>query len=207
MTKTTQPAATTPETAAPLELSHMQPPWHVIVLTVLTFFGYSLIWIWRNLDQLKGFANSAYDAEQLEQSTTPEARAALRFFARQKPILYTLGLIVPGLQIALLLIFYRNIARLSPRRGALLNNSWFTGVTLTAATVGILCLAELPGWKMLLFLHTALPLALAQVFINKFWRAVERPGLMTRQAFSGGELIAIILGSIWLGLLIFHFTQ
>ena len=45
-----------------------------------------------------------------------------------------------------------------------------------------------------------IPLAIAQLWLNAYWRSVEPPAMTIRHAFTVKELLAIIVGASLLGL-------
>jgi hypothetical protein len=73
---------------------------------------------------------------------------------------------------------------------------------MTGTMVALLYLFKLPGLFYLLYLSGVLPLAAAQYMLNRFWETIEDPALSIRQAFSVGELAALIVGSLFLGLVV-----
>jgi len=181
--------------------SNRQPIWHVIILHVFTMFAYSLVWFFKNCRQLSALAEKVESGEATIQDQ--QTRMALKMLTRIHPGLFTFGLLIPAVQFVLPTIFFRTVARLYPVEQSLVKRySWFVGIALTASMVGLLCLAKLPGAFYLAYLTAVLPLAIAQFLLNALWQSVEPEDRMLRQAFTGGELAMLILGSVWLGLVV-----
>ncbi len=66
-------------------------------------------------------------------------------------------------------------------------------------------LAALPGSLYLLSFLVCIPFCFAQSWLNEYWRSVEHPPHLMRHAFTVKELAAIIVGSLWLGLVLAGF--
>jgi hypothetical protein len=181
--------------------SNRQPIWHVIVLHLFTMFGYSLVWFFKNCNQLSELARRVDSGEIAIEDK--QARVALKTLTQINPALFALGLIVPGFQFVLTIMFFRTVVCLSPSVPAAVKRlSWVCGIAFTACMVGLLCLAKLPGAWYLTYLTASIPLAAAQHLLNSYWRSVEPEERMLRQAFSGSELAMLILGSVLLGLVV-----
>jgi len=181
--------------------SNRQPIWHVIVLHVFTMFGYSLVWFYKNCRQLSVLAGKIDSGEKA--GVEGMDKVALRTLTQIHPALFTLALLVPVVQLVFATIFFRTVARLYPANQSLVQRcSWLVGFGLTGSMVGLLCLAALPGAFYLCFLAAAVPMAICQYLLNALWRSVESEDTMLRQAFSGGELAMLILGSVLLGLVV-----
>jgi hypothetical protein len=58
---------------------------------------------------------------------------------------------------------------------------------------------------MMLSFLVGIPLGIAQHWLNVYYRAVEKPDLLVRHAFSFKELAAIIIGGSLLGLVVTGF--
>jgi hypothetical protein len=181
--------------------SNQQPIWHVIILHVFTMFAYSLVWFYKNCSQLSALAQKVESGEATIEDH--QTRVALKTLTRIHPALFTFGLLIPAVQFVLPTIFFRTVARLYPVEQSLVRRySWMVAIALTASMVGLLCLAKLPNAFYLVYLTAFLPLAIAQHLLNAFWKSVESEDKVLRQAFSGGELAMLILGSVWLGLVV-----
>lgn len=108
---------------------------------------------------------------------------------------------MPILNIYLALTQLKGLAELHPnansfpRRHPLVSS----GLVL-AAMIGMGFLSRLPGAWFLLSLLVCLPMAVAQSWLNAYWRTREHKPLQVRHAFTVKELISIIIGSLLLGL-------
>lgn len=178
--------------------SRRQPVWHVIVLNVFTMFLYSLMWFYKNWSELTAYAREEIDSVPLDEQT----RKALESIKTNKPLLWTALLAFPGIQMYAAARFFAKLVSIAAPPGFFKTHRWLSGILLTAAMVGLLCFAELKGAPYLLFLTAALPLAFAQSILNGFWKRVEPDGLLVRHAFTPGELFALIIGSLGLGLVV-----
>jgi len=200
----TQTSPAKEEQAAGAELqedfveSKQQPLWHVAVLNVMTLFAYSIFWFFKTWTQLADEANTKAD----DNAESPLAR-----LKGVSPMLRTIGGVIPIVQIWLSIDLFRSIASLSPTVNAWHRiNPLAAGALLTAALYGLLSLYKLPGAFYLLYLLAAVPLTIAQGWLNQYWRSVEPKDLLVRHAFSVGELVALIAGAILLGLNVTHFA-
>jgi hypothetical protein len=192
-------AADTANPDALPEESRRQPVWHVIVLTVLTLFAYSIVWFFKNWNQLVKFSQA--EAEHKPMST--RARNQLAVIGKTNPYIWAGLLLLPGIQLLATTRFFSDVARIYPHEaGPMTKHPLLFGIVMSGLMVGLLCLAQLPGALYLLFLSACLPLAAAQHMLNQFWQEQEPKGLLVRQAFSVSELLALILGSLVLGLII-----
>jgi hypothetical protein len=101
-------------------------------------------------------------------------------------------------------------AQLVPERESFVRkNSQFSGfvVALLFGSLTLLnanLLKWLPEPLHLLYLSSSLPLAAVQIWLNSHWKIVEDNKRIARQAFSPLELVAIVLGAAWIGLVVIH---
>jgi hypothetical protein len=177
--------------------SKQQPLWHVIVLSIFTLFAYSLVWFFKNWNELSKAA-----AGENHSVNDP-----VLVFRKSKPILETFALLIPVLQIYITCRFFCDAATLRPDTNSFAHRKPIvTGIFLTIVMLGLLSLSQIiQGPFYLLYLLAAIPLAVVQNWINKYWQTVEPSNALVRQAFTPGEMVALILGSIFLGLTIVHF--
>lgn len=193
----TKPAKTELEKEAQRELpdSLKQPVWHVLVLSWLTMLAYLFYWFyknWRDLSKQEALATAAGDEEQ---------STALKPFKDISPMLRTISLFVPGLNVYFYITQFLGIAQLIPdansfpRRHPLLAAGLIIGsfISLTA-------LFSFRPPIFFLGLLAAIPFAVVQHWLNTYWDKVEPNNVMMRHAFSVKELIVIILGGLLLGL-------
>jgi hypothetical protein len=201
--------------------SQQQPAWHVVVLSFFTLGAYNMYWLYRNLNslcqgsnQLQRSINGEDPDPELEGAHIRLGRAgtleAYLKFTQARPILTTALFAIPVVNLLVLLGFAHMSAQLVPNRESFVRkNSQFSGFVV-ALLFGALTLlnANLLKWMPeplhLLYLSSALPLALVQVWLNSHWKVVEDNKHLARQAFSPLELVAIVLGAAWIGLVVIH---
>ena len=209
----------------------------MVVLRVLTCFGYVFYWFYKNWRDLQMAASSDCGPGREQQSPAAESpRSAgvippaeqpeLERFREISPPLRTVGLILPlinflfgivlpaGLVIGLGVLFsagavflaatlIASIAAISPSHGSFPRcHPRLATAFVLIALIGAMALARLPDPFWLLSLAGSIPLAIVQSWLNSYWRSVEPPSLLVRHAFSGKELVTIIIGSLLLGLII-----
>lgn len=174
-------------------LSFRQPAWHVIVLSILTCFAYPLYWFFKNWRDLKAEALSERG------KTNPN----LEQFADISPLLRTIGLLVPIFDIYIAVTLIKGIAELNPKDNAFSRRHPLVASGLVMGfVIALVYLQTLPGILYLLSFTAAIPLAIVQSWLNNYWKSVELPDLIVRQAFTGKELIAVIVGGLLLGLIL-----
>lgn len=173
-----------------------QPLWHVVVLTILTCSAYPFYWFYKNWRDLSA------QASQLEDGSGSQ----LARFRNISPLLRTIGLFVPVVNIYLALMQFKGIAALYPAEDSIqCRHPLFVASIALAAFIGLQYLALLKGPLYLLSFSAAIPMAAVQYWLNAYWRSIEDPQLPVRYAFSVKELVAIVIGSLWLGLILASF--
>lgn len=183
--------------------SKRQPTWHVFVLHILTLSAYSLIWYYKNVRDLHEYAKEAASGDA---NDWQEALPVIKRYEKTHPLLRSVGLIVPLLQLFLVGQLFKDCAELYPDSNSVMRRQpLLCGIALTAMIVGLFWLYKLPGAFFLLFLLSAIPMAIGQFWLNAFWSSVEDDDLIVRHAFSAGELVSIICGSMILGLIVVSF--
>ena len=131
-------------------------------------------------------------------------------FALARPILTTALFAIPIVNLLVLLGFAHMSAQLVPDRDSFVRkNSQFSGFVvallfgaLTLLTVNLV--KGLPEPLHLLYLSSSLTLAAVQTWLNRHWKLVEDNKRLARQAFSPLELVAILIGAAWIGLIVIH---
>lgn len=196
------PSSTATKSGSPLGdfiESKAQPLWHVIVLNVVTMSAYSIVWFWKTWRDLADHANAI--------NMDLPANPALIKLRNTSPILRTMGALVPILQLFLTSVLFTRVAQLYPRPDSLVHkNPIATGIVMTLIMFGCLSLYKLPGPFMMLFLLYVVPFVIAQKWLNEYWETQEPPNSLVRQAFSAGELAALILGAVLVGLIVTRFA-
>jgi len=166
------------------------------VLSVLTCLFYNFYWFYKNWRDLARHAASA------DETSNP----GLRAFNSISPLLRTIGLLVPVLQIYLPLTLVKGIAELHPGESTFPRRHplWASGLVI-GFWIAFMFLGRLPGSLYLLSFLAAIPLAVSQSWLNDYWQAVESKDVVVRQAFTVKELMVIIAGSMLLALILTRF--
>ena len=197
-------AAEKKEEITQLQESRRQPVWHVIVLHILTLATYSPFWFaknWSLLIHAQKLTQGEEGAdERLVSYTGGDELAGVK---GKDPILLTIGMFVPLLNLYLAFELFNQIAKLEPDKTVFrAQHPKLSAALLLASMFGLYMLGNLPSTLFLLCLSSFLPLALAQHWLNQYWNQHEPADSMVRQAFSTIELLAVIFGSLLLGLLV-----
>ena len=178
-----------------------------------------MYWLYRNLNSLCQGSNQL---QQCIDGKDPELEDAhIRLgrvgtletylkFTQTRPILTTALFAIPVINLLVLLGFAHMSAQLVPNRDSFVRkNSQFSGFVvallfgaLTLLTTNLL--KWLPEPLHLLYLSSSLPLAAVQIWLNSHWKVVEDNKRIARQAFSPLELVAIVFGAAWIGLVVIH---
>jgi hypothetical protein len=226
---TTQPAALDAKESLRQPVWHVVV---LCVLTCFAYVFYWFYKNWRDLQAVASSdtekrqdvqSPAASDRQDAQPSYT---RAELERFRDISPPLRALGLILPlinflfgialpaGLVIGLGLVFSAGalflaatlidgIAAINPSPTSFpRRHPHLATASILMALVASMSLSKLPDPFWLLSLAGSIPLAITQSWLNSYWLSVEPPSSMVRHAFSGKELIAIIIGSLLLGLIL-----
>lgn len=182
---------TTTEQSAPDSLK--QPAWHVLVLCWVTSIAYLIYWSYKNWrDFSKQAALVSGDAAQSE---------ALKPFKDISPLLRSIGLFVPVLNLFLIVTQFLSIAQLVPDEKSLPRRSPLMAAGIIFGSfISLTFLFCFPPPFFFLGLLSAIPFAFVQHWINQYWDSVEPSGRAMRHAFSVKELIVIIFGGMLQGL-------
>jgi len=172
--------------------SKAQPIWHVAVLFTFTMSAYGIVWFYKNWRDLS--------AQAAPMASLNIGDDTVQYFTKGNSLARAAGTLIPLLQLYLTTTFFSATASLNADNSPVRKNAWLVGALMTAAMVGFFCLAKLPGAWRLLYLLAVIPLLVAQRWINSYWHSQEPTGTIVRQAFSTGELVALILGAVLFGL-------
>lgn len=194
--------------------SQQQPAWHVVVLSFFTLGAYNMYWLYRNLNSLCQGSNQLQrsingEDPELEDAHIRLGRAgtleAYLKFTQARPILTTALFAIPVVNLLVLLGFAHMSAQLVPNRESFVRkNSQFSGFVVALLFGALPLLDRLPEPFQLLYLTSSLPLAAVQVWLNSHWKVLEDNKRLARQAFSPLELVAIVLGAAYIGLIVIH---
>lgn len=126
-------------------------------------------------------------------------------FAQARPIFTTALFAIPVVNLLVLLGFAHMSAKLVPDNDSFVRkNSQFSGFVVALLFGALTLLIRLPEPFQLLYLASAIPLAVVQIWLNRHWKTVEDNKRLARQAFSPLELVAIISGAAFIGLIAIH---
>ena len=127
---------------------------------------------------------------------------------RVPPLFLMMGMLLPVINFFLGMYFFKMLAELCPDVSSIPRKQpLIAGILLSLLWIGALCLFKLPGSYYLLYCPAVcIPLAIAQHWLNGYWKNVELDeDLLVRHSFSTVELVLLILGILWLGLVIASF--
>ncbi len=221
MTTLPKPAeSATPETeSAPQHVKSMQQPaWHVVLLSVFSLSIYLVFWFFKTTRDLKSRA--------IEGESGSPAEQGLSVFNKINPFWLTVALLVPTALGPLLMIIpmpavaaraiaplvpivtlgffafiFHSIAKLGKDGSLLKNNPTFPAFCLAVAMAMLWTLVKLPSYFMLCFTLVSIPVAIAQHWLNDYWKRVEPADAAVRRSFSMGEILTLLIGSIPLTLI------
>jgi hypothetical protein len=126
-------------------------------------------------------------------------------FAQARPIFTTALFAIPVVNLLVLLGFGHMCAKLIPDSESFARkNSQFSGFVLALLFGALTLLIRLPEPFQLLYLTSAIPLAVVQIWLNRHWKTVEDNKRLARQAFNPLELVAIVSGAALIGLIAIH---
>lgn len=153
--------------------SNVQPVWHFVLLSIVTFGIYEFYWFYRNWKHFKAHKNL---------NISPGWR--------------TVGLFVPIYGLIIAYRQLRNIRDFSKQVGVV--KTYSPGLILFG-WFALNALWKLPDPFWLLTLLSVWPLAIVQNVLNSYWEK-EQHGLSARTSFTGGQIILLILGGVFLTL-------
>jgi len=186
------------ETTAPGEriYSLAQPVWHVLVMSLFTFAAYLPYWFYKTWRDLRSQAR--------QDSSAPETLAK---FAACRPILRAITVVIPVFNLLAIASLFRDIALLYPDQDSpVRSGSMQIGLVFALLMTAFWFLGRADGPCFLLFNLVAVPVAAAQYLLNRFWRSRESADALVRHAFSPLEIIVIIIGALYLGLVVTGFS-
>ena len=198
-----------------------QPAWHVAVIGVFTFGIYLVYWFyktWRDLRnhsrEIEGTDSEVKEAIGHYSTVRPWVRTLsfflplffipLCFTPLKEAVEFSLHIAYPVLMVFLVASLFKDIARLIPNQDSIIKkNAISTGLLLTLCMAFFLVLAGARDFVYLGYLLVVIPPAFAQHWLNEYWLSIETEPRALRNAFSAFETIAIIIGALWLGLVVF----
>jgi predicted nucleic acid-binding Zn ribbon protein len=153
----------------PQKFSNIQPVWHLILLSVLSFGFYNIYWFYRNWKQLKTHKNL---------DLSPGWR--------------TLGLFVPLLGLLFIYEQFQDIKKFSEKAGV---GMTFSPGSMLLAYMILNALRALPDPYGIAYLLSFMPLVAVQGILNIYWE-IEQPGLARRTFFSAREIVLLVIGGL-----------
>lgn len=193
------------EEATQLQESRRQPIWHVIVLYILTLSVYWPFWFAKNWSLLIHAQKLTAGEESADERLVPYTGGdELDGVKGKDPILLTIGMFVPIWDLFLAFQLFRQIAKLDTDSSTFrAKHPALTAGILLVVMAALFSLAKvLPSTLYLIGLSSLIPLAIAQHWLNQYWKQHEPADSLVRQAFSALELCAVIFGSLLLGLIV-----
>lgn len=192
------------EEAAYLQESRRQPVWHVIVLHILTLAAYSPFWFAKNWSLLIHAQKLAAGEESADERLVAyNGSDELNGVKGKDPILLTIGMFVPLLNLFLAFQLFSQIALLDSNKASYrAQHPKITAGLLLLGMIALYGLGKLPSTLFLLCLTSFIPMSIAQHWLNQYWKQHEPPDSLVRQAFSSLELCAVIFGSLLMGLIV-----
>ncbi len=196
-----------------IQFSRQQPPWHVFVLSAFTLTVYNIYWFYKCVNQLHDTAKveaAVADKDQAGKieptgasisSSAAQGKDNPIHFVQDHPFFSTFLFLIPVANLIIGMQFFALVGELMPDK----NNFWhkntmLCGFGLALAFGALLLFSLLPEPYHLLYLLSALPLALVQLGLNQHWKVVENDRLLVRTAFNPLELVVIFFGAGFLGL-------
>jgi hypothetical protein len=164
--------------------SNVQTPWRLVILSFMTFNIYQLYWFYRNWRDLKNH-------KKLEDYS---------------PILYTIFLFVPILNIYFIYSQFKDIQEFAKQSGCktYVSPGWLTFFFVFLNFIGFVFLRVVetstnPIKYLIVFISSLLSttgvLVIVQNILNNFWKK-EQPELEIRQKFTKKEIACLVIGGI-----------
>lgn len=125
----------------------------------------------------------------------------LATFKDASPLLRGMVVAIPYLGAYLFFTLTLGIARLHPGQSFVSQHPIICSTVIVFAWITLSMLCALPGAYFFLFALCAIPIAVVQHWLNKYWDTKEESGLLMRHGFTGGEMAIIIAGALWMGFL------
>ncbi|HNG77479.1 MAG TPA: hypothetical protein PLY72_23600, partial [Candidatus Obscuribacter sp.] len=121
--------------------------------------------------------------------------------------MYTLLFAIPVVNLLALMRLVNQFCLLRPGRTDIRENSRFIAFALSLGFGASVLLLKLPlmavQYKLITyFAVTSLFLAVAQSWLNQYWKVYEDDKLLVRQAFNPLEILLIVVGASFIGLLV-----
>ena len=183
-----------------IQYSRQQPPWHVFVLSIFTLSVYNVYWFFKCVSQLHDTAGPGEQSDK-KIKAAGQAKDNPIYFCQGHPFFSTFLFFIPVANMIVGMQFFALVGELLPDKENFWHkNSMLCGFCLALAFGALLLFSRLPEPYSLLYLLSALPLALVQGGLNRHWQVVEKNRLLVRTAFNPIELVVIFFGAGLLGL-------
>jgi len=190
--------------------SRVQPLWQVVALNVLTVYGYSWFWFWKNWEDLHKWAKTLTEEEINQIADTEEKRKILRYLGKMNVFIHSVAVMVEWIGLFFIALLFWQIGKLSrpdryPARHALLFA--LTLMPLVAAAFKYVWTTTDMRIMLGMMVIGTIPQMVAQVYLNEFWKKVEPSDLPLRTKFTSNEFVLIALGAGSIGLMISGLIQ
>lgn len=185
-----------------------QPVWHVLVLSITTLTAYIFYWCYKTWRDLAlHFHQSTPEHEALSDCGAWLGPKRLASFQHVSPGLRTVVMFIPYANDYLFFTLALGIAQRVPNLQSFpCQHPMLCAVGLSMVHFLAAFFAFFPEPWVMLYVLAALPAALLQHWLNKFWAAVHPDKKLMRHGFNFGEIIAIVLGSLLWGLIVVGFS-
>jgi len=190
--------------------SRVQPLWQVVALNFLTVYGYSWFWFWKNWEDLHKWAKTLTEEEINRIGDTEEKRKILRYLGKMNVFIHSVAVMLDWIRLFFVALMFWQIGKLSkpdryPARHALLFA--LTLMPLVEAAFRLVWTTTDVRIMLGLMVLGTIPLTVAQIYLNDFWKRVEPSDLPLRTKFTANEFILIALGAGSIGLMVSGLIQ
>jgi len=201
----TSQAAKAKAIASKPKWSRVQPLWQIMVLNLLTVYGYTWFWFWKNWEDLHKWAKALTEEDINRIVDTEEKRKILRYLGKMNVFIHSVAVMVEWIGLFFIALLFWQIGKLSrPDRYSARHALLFalTLMPLVAAAFKFIWSTPDIRVQLSLLVVCTIPLVVAQVYLNEFWKKVEPSDLPLRNRFTTNEFVLIILGAGSIGLVI-----
>jgi hypothetical protein len=190
--------------------SRVQPLWQVVALNLLTVYGYSLFWFWKNWEDLHKWAKTLTEEEINQIGDTEEKRKILLYLRKMNVFIHSVAVIVDWIRLFFIALMFWQIGKLSKRNTYPARHGLLFALTLMpmveAAIRMVWTTTDIKVMLLLMVIGT-IPQVVAQIYLNDFWKLVEPSDLPLRKKFTANEMLLIAMGAGSIGLMVSGLVQ